>query len=225
MISALLRLGHKYNIPGLQESATIRLRTCFPETLENFKNSLTIDLGFTGEGYLQFEPPLIRMRLEEVPGVVNLARTYNLPTLLRPAFYLCTQIPMEELIKGYTDQDGTLVQLSKDDLATCISGSIYLMQHEFLEVSTFSSSPTGERCGYCDLDLLFRQPSPRWTAVVENAGASLQPSSWLDPHLDPEFIDVCIGCTRRFRALWDAYRLKTWDELPQIFGIEGEEAA
>ena len=64
VISALLRLGHKYNIPGLQESATIRLRACFPETLESFKNSLTTDLGFTEDGYLRFEPPLIRMRLE-----------------------------------------------------------------------------------------------------------------------------------------------------------------
>ena len=195
-----------------------------PETLESFKNSLTTDLGFTEDGYLRFEPPLIRMRLEEVPEVINIARAYNLPTLLRPAFYLCSQIPTEELIKGYTDQDGTLVQLSKDDLATCISGSISLMQHEIIEVSTFSSSPTRARCSYCDLDLLFPQPSPRWAEVIENAGASLQSSSWLDPHLDPNFNDVCTACNRRSRALWEAYRLRTWAELPQIFGIEGEEA-
>ncbi|KAK7690458.1 hypothetical protein QCA50_005556 [Cerrena zonata] len=108
VIGAFLRLGNKYEIPELQRAAISRLRACFPDRLKDFRNAeTTAQCAETedededmDEEDLKFNPPLIYMCLEEVIGVIDLARTHNLPSLLPAAFYLISCLPPEIVVKG-----------------------------------------------------------------------------------------------------------------------------
>lgn len=214
IVSAFLRLGHKYEIPELWQSAISRLRICFPEKLSDFRNAKTYKEN-PGDDYLHFEPPLIHMRLEEVLGVINLARAYDLPSLLPSAFYLCSLLSTGTLIHGGRDGDGNQLLLSKNDITACIDGHITLMQEETLKISSMAKAVARDcpHLGICDIAELFWR---RETGLVKASGATLTHASWLDPYL----FDTCRVCKDELKKRWNRYRSRTWTELCETFGID-----
>lgn len=197
-----------------------RLEVCFPDTdecLVHFKNVYTT-CPPEDDDYLYFDPPLIHMRIDEVPGVINLARAFDLPSLLPAAFYLSSLVHTETLINGSEDEDDNKILLSKSDLTACINGRFYLMQHEIIGVLGMRekvSSLCRVSADSCDISSLF-QSDTGGSLMIESAGAGLQSDSWLSLYLRK----VCPECEKGMRAEWNLYRHKTWSKLPLIFDLD-----
>ncbi|THH29928.1 hypothetical protein EUX98_g4276 [Antrodiella citrinella] len=97
-VSAMLRMGTKYQVDHVREEAISRLRLCFPSTLHTFpaRNVYLQDPGFVLAEH-------ISLTKKDAIGVVNLARAFDLDFLLPPAFYLCAQLDYDELVDGVED--------------------------------------------------------------------------------------------------------------------------
>lgn len=95
-VSAMLKLGTKYEIQFLRSDAIKRLEEYFPTQLENFRNKWA-NSGPDSEEALSGHS--IDIELAHAIPVIQLARTYNVPHILPPAFYLCAQ-PVSDIING-----------------------------------------------------------------------------------------------------------------------------
>lgn len=218
IISAFLRLGHKYEIFELQQSAESRLKACFPENLDDFQNT---SRPSTKDGDLNFDPQLIRMNLEEVPAVINLARAHNLASLLPSAFLLSSFIATETLINGSRDQDGNRLLLSKEGMIRCIHGHDIQKETEIIEILEMvhlvaESCQLGDRC---NIRIMFSDVQSRQT-MVTSAGLRLPPASWLECWFRYGEQVVCQACQAGMKTKWDNFRATTWSDLREIFSLE-----
>ena len=215
VVSAFLRLGHKYDIPDLQGCATNRLKACFPENLKDFRNKFTLPAKkYSEEGDLWFDPPLLRKNHEEVLGVIVLARAYDLPSLLPSAFYLASLLPYYLRTGDAQDQDGNLLLLHKDDLAASFIGSTILMQDEIIEVAGMMEG-INAMCAAPACKGAFCRTSMNWANLVRRAGGCLKDTSWLDEYKG----EICTDCRIELGEVWSMFREAIWSELPQTFHL------
>lgn len=228
VIGAFLRLGNKYEIPELQRAAISRLRACFPDRLKDFRNAeTTAQCAETedededmDEEDLKFNPPLIYMCLEEVIGVIDLARTHNLPSLLPAAFYLISCLPPEIVVKGGgQDRDGKRLLLSQGDIVKTLAGSKQLVQRELAAIPKMSrvvaKAARGKCVETCALSNVLQSTHADWGSLMGNLGESLYEDR-LHPYLD----GVCPKCHARINAQWQHFRELTWSSLREIFSLD-----
>lgn len=219
VISAFLHLGHKYELVELQEAAISRLQACFSERLTDFKNVKT-DNMVPDMDDLCFDPPVICMRLDEVPGVINLARAYALPSLLPSAFYLSSLLPFKTLMNGSKDQDGNQLLLSKEDIIRCIEGHSNLVLREILALSRMPYQVAQSCTSYplCGVAQVLEPMQPRFDDVMCSAARSLPDGSWFEGYLELE--SVRNPCRESLKTKWDEFRATIWSDLIEVFSLQ-----
>ncbi|KAI0753671.1 hypothetical protein C8Q74DRAFT_1373636 [Fomes fomentarius] len=134
MISALARLGHKYQIDHLVQQVLDYLK-------EHFTTDLDTPCAHTRYVPENFDPI-------HTIGVVNIARLTDCTSILPTALTACCSLSVEQLFEGFTHKDGgsgrredrrvlvggfvcadgTREKLSEADLARCITGKIALLE-------------------------------------------------------------------------------------------------
>ncbi|KAK7690434.1 hypothetical protein QCA50_005532 [Cerrena zonata] len=220
-VSALLRLGQKYEIPELKEAATSLLKSCFPERLADFKYDTKLQDDPPYYRYIIFDPPLIRMRLEDLPGVINLARAYGLPSLLPSAFYLCSLLEVKHLMNGTRDHDGNKIFLPKKDIIRCVNGRATLVMKEIIELPRISlrvaDGCESEACNVADM---FQPTDNDWSTLVKYAGTCFQDLSWLKAHFESE---DCLQCRTNMEEELNAFRVRLWSTLGGIFLLDDDD--
>ncbi|KAL4246446.1 hypothetical protein ABKN59_009639 [Abortiporus biennis] len=116
-VSAMLRLGFKYDIEFIRAEAILRLEKCFPSTFEAY-DKLRRSGHYNAKSDAEFliSDPIL-LRKTDAMEVLKLARQFDLDSLIPLACYVCAQISIEEL--GESFSDGLITYC---DLMRCITG-------------------------------------------------------------------------------------------------------
>ena len=207
----MLRLGTKYQIDHLRESAILRLQEVFPTTLETFRNSYT-DCNITASppnGTLCLNAS-IEITAKDSIAVINLARSFNLPHLLPAAFYICAQLQPTTLVNGVKDADGTLWKLSQSDLQRCLEGQENLRVAAFYQCRPILNSTPSAAClsrSSC-LHLLQSCKANLLKTKYITRTNGLDGPQWI------EMLSLCQNCHDEFLASHNAQRNTVWKALP-----------
>ncbi|TCD68728.1 hypothetical protein EIP91_010012 [Steccherinum ochraceum] len=222
IVSAMLRLGSKYQIAQLRDDAIRRLSESFPPRLNQFLNCYTV--GMPSED-VEIQNNAVQFELADVCiAVINLSRTCDTPQFLPPAFYLSAVIDNENLLSGWTDRDGNHWQLSPQDLLRCLNGrgalqNVVVKQQRPLLTGTASTRCTSVRA--CEEALEDRRDDlydEDLDDISHQAKALTDIScSWISD------VTLCAFCEKEFKKQYNALRSETWDELADSFDLDGVE--
>ncbi|KAI0702670.1 hypothetical protein C8Q76DRAFT_659740 [Earliella scabrosa] len=113
-ISALVRMGHKYQCEKLLARCTEYLKRYYHDDFDLWRNDEHV-----------FSPPTFKP-IHNI-GVVNLARLLGANVMLPGALMGCCTLGME-IVDGFTREDGTKEMLSFEDLARCYLGRANLVE-------------------------------------------------------------------------------------------------
>ncbi|KAI1786059.1 hypothetical protein LXA43DRAFT_81168 [Ganoderma leucocontextum] len=201
-LSALARLGHKYQIDVLERHAIGRLKNVFTNDVEQWE----CQLCFRPSGYLSCDPI----------DTIHLARLTKNPSMLPLAFYIRAQNE-DIIIDGQVREDGTHMVLDKADVKRCISGirglgqmSERAIQQTLLLVTSLEPCRTPSGCRSA-LDVM-----------LDNASQGSR------IYLLEGLCDVvlsftgCATCWQAIKRLRRDQRRELWRKLPQIFGLQNE---
>lgn len=124
-LSAYIRLGHKYQIDALMDEALAYLKAHFSTKLSSWSA-----LDYVPEPFDE----------AVAIGVVNIARLFGCTSMLPTAFLACCNF-LDAL--GFKREDGTLEELSDDDLVRCSDAKGVLTRQ--LNTALVRACGTGER--------------------------------------------------------------------------------
>ncbi|KAI0720086.1 hypothetical protein C8T65DRAFT_634820 [Cerioporus squamosus] len=117
MYASLARLGHKYELASVFLEAPQRLRTTYTDDYAVWRGKYQIPTDWRSKEISPIE-------------AVNLFGTTGQLNLLLTALYLSCLLPIAELLGGVHRADGTLEQLSKEDLRRCLEArDMYTADH------------------------------------------------------------------------------------------------
>lgn len=220
MLFALMRLGHKYELPDLVDDAAHYLGDYYTPDfrvwLEYRNKERTSNILFSDPEADDLE-------------VINLARLTGRSELLPIALYHACQLPLSQIIHGASrSPEGNLVRLSPSDVERCVQARERLLRESLRiahhVVARARPSPDCNGRGRC-------------AAMLEGMSASVfvKLFEWVTiaplAHFDEQLSavagsaywkDVCSKCQG---AIFDAHTSKQrdmWGRLLEIFNLEGD---
>ncbi|KAI0760096.1 hypothetical protein C8Q74DRAFT_1319353 [Fomes fomentarius] len=205
-ISALIRLGHKYQIEDVQHQALAVLQTAFPSTFKEFSNRDASSL---------FGPPPVRRKSSGIEAI-HLAQLTETPALLPTAFYSCT-ILGEAVVDGHHREDGTVQYLSVEDLRRFIRGygEVKLrVPHSIARIFELKPDKQCTSPNTCCVAFHTIQAEAggiilrRWLGAIDRWGE--RPGSY------------CKACAKMLKARVLEEQKDLWRDLPAIFDVEVE---
>ncbi|KAI0072754.1 hypothetical protein K474DRAFT_1700764 [Panus rudis PR-1116 ss-1] len=207
---AVYRMAVKYGATHAREEAIQFLETRFPERLCDFDN---IDYDLDDPLLRPNDPKRIRVKKTDAIEVLNLARAYDLDSLLAPAFYVCAQLDERTLSQGALDSHrGVWHKLSAHDRRACKRGKSCLID----SCDEYSLDLRFLRCKQCKskrqrlLALTFAEDWPTTHAC------SFEFTCWFDT-VKPKLI--CQNCRYRLAHRWKRHREGIWRSIPDMFGL------
>ncbi|TFK85598.1 hypothetical protein K466DRAFT_664389 [Polyporus arcularius HHB13444] len=207
VISASIRLGHKYQISQLVEHSVDYLKMYYTDDYHLFLQR--------GRPYW---PP--SFKAEHAIGVINLARLTGEHSLLPVAYLICCTLGKDNL-RGFQREDGSWEQLPLDDVVLCFEARGNLVaRRTAATLYVFVTKDNGgcttpHKCQQTLYDFLNKltvvelsNPDP-FDSVLQVHKGELQES-------------LCRECW----LLLDNYDIEQrdfiWDELPSFFGLDAE---
>ncbi len=217
MVSAIIRLGHKYQMQAM-----------VAQGIQYLKRWFTDDFLIWSEGAL-YEPDC-SIKKEHAIAVVNLARLVDEPSLLPTALLTCCALD-EDIARGYTREDGTRETLSAADLGRCFAARTHLAARTL----TLALQIFAPRVPVQDSDVCTTRPAcarvlqEMLLGVRDHADRFSHPdvfTSWLEPYDSEEggagarlLYRLCASCRKMVRRRDLRERLEVWLELPRIMGV------
>ncbi|KZT11118.1 uncharacterized protein LAESUDRAFT_754812 [Laetiporus sulphureus 93-53] len=133
-VAALIRLGHKYQIEDAMKEGATRLQDAFPVTLDAWReryDPYCLNLPRSEIQRLKKRRKLIDDGNGDRYGcdvtAVHLARLLDSAPILVTALYFCCEYPGHRWVEGVKMADGSVEQLSPEEVARCIDGRMMLM--------------------------------------------------------------------------------------------------
>ncbi|TBU52457.1 hypothetical protein BD310DRAFT_940261 [Dichomitus squalens] len=210
-LSALMRLGHKYDIPEAIEDASSCLQSYYTTNFDVYKRLRQRDLVDL----------LFELREEDLDAdaieTVNLAMLTGKHSLLPAAMYRCCQIDSDELIDGVQRpvRDARTVHLNADCIRLCRRGREHLIKACGRVLKVFGLLESPVRCGRC-------------APVAKQEGAGSIHDIELQLTTDP--LELMYGsdalnalCSRCQTSMADhlaAQQRQIWCKLPVYLGID-----
>ncbi|PPQ81690.1 hypothetical protein CVT24_003122 [Panaeolus cyanescens] len=217
-LSALLRLGNKYDIPHLRENALLRIRAEFVP--------LSPD-EISCEAYKAMECPDVEDFQAIVPmKIANLAYEEGVFSALPIALYdVCAIATVEQIFDGCA-YEHLSAKLSSPLVRDALLGKEKLEQMMFNAYAWLKEEAFLPRCdkkeactrAFRFLSNEFFRPNPLlhfalradWDALVE--------------YVEDEKHTLCDRCKEKIQPRFDQERLAIWEALPSVFGFESWEA-
>ena len=213
-VSAMLRLGTKYQIYFLRADAIRRLEEYFPAQRSKFQNR------WTTPGALQesenFTASSIQMELSHCIPTIDLARSHDLPHLLPPAFYLCSQLSLDVIFDGHIDSDGLTWKLSKEDMKRCLEGQQSLRAMAVAQKAFIIKAKESPDCRMrvvCGMYLSHGRDQFLTVPAVQNEVNCLLNAS------SAKALELCSDCTRHYDEIQEASRNAMWARLAELFRL------
>ncbi|KAM5536103.1 hypothetical protein V8D89_010202 [Ganoderma adspersum] len=196
-LSALARLGHKYQIDALEKHATDRLKAVFTNNVEQFERQLI------SPTYASYNPI----------DIIHIGRLTNNLSMLPIAFWLCAQNE-DIIVDGQAREDGAQLVLDKADAKRCIVGICELcrMSERTIQQTLLAVPPPA--CGNRTAC------SAAWEAVLRTSAG---PKGSRDIYLLKGIrYPGCDFCKQVVVSLRRTQRRQLWKQLPKIFGLQAE---
>ncbi|KAH7912682.1 hypothetical protein BJ138DRAFT_750886 [Hygrophoropsis aurantiaca] len=200
-LDAALRVSTKYNFDTLRVNVLSKLTPSFPSTLEAFDE-------------LSRYPDRLRDSQKKALSVINLARYTSCFEFLPSAFYLCSRLSAQTILRGKGKND----TICAEDAATCIIGREELIKtwnkrtHEFLyekpSISVFRRASCSECPKHTNEKLL--------EYLQAKDGAEL---FGLDQFDTWDVIGLCSKCAIPLQTKHQESRQQLWEQLPKVFGL------
>lgn len=221
-ISAMLRLGTKYQFDDIREEAISRLRIYFPSSLADFRNELTTPRGPVASDYPKVfwhSNTISDFNCNHSLIVVTLARTFELNDLIPSAMFVCSALAFEVMVFGVEDAYGNTVKLSSDDLLLCLRGRELLVGRNLTNVKFLFEGDLSMKCENNDACIeshrLMLTAYGKGDWVVD--GSPLQDSGWIQRGAVSK--GMCPPCVRALVKSYDAQRQDLWNCLGHYFGV------
>ncbi|EIW56909.1 uncharacterized protein TRAVEDRAFT_49719 [Trametes versicolor FP-101664 SS1] len=203
MISAAIRLGHKYQMSNLLDHALEYLKQHFTNDFETWRgHPYYVPRGFTREHAI---------------GVVNLARLTGETSLLPTAFLACSFLA-EDIVHGFERTDGTREHLSMADIGLCIAGRVRLVKESVKVAFRVFQPIASDKCKNKAACLEnFRRICTKLDEHVDSITAP-DPSGTYYTKIQVK--DLCVHCYAMVKERDTRERKAVWEQLPAIFGVE-----
>ncbi|KAI0640920.1 hypothetical protein C8Q79DRAFT_920597 [Trametes meyenii] len=204
VISACVRLGHKYQMDHLVEEGMSYLQGFYSGRFKTFT-----------DGHV-YSPP--NFDEEHSMGVVNLLRLVDRRTMLPAAIIACCWLDGTSLVNGFEREDGSWETLTPEDLALCIQAKGDLTRASVVAALRICAPATSKLCKTKDacwqaLQTFFNTISTRAHRI-----SSVDPMTTYVGKA--RTLRICSDCLRCFIARDDSERWSVWKTLPQLVGVE-----
>ncbi|KAI0703104.1 hypothetical protein C8Q76DRAFT_801952 [Earliella scabrosa] len=205
VISACIRLGHKY-----------QLTASYEQSLKYLKSHYTHDFR-VWDGIDNWQPE--GWGSLEAIGVVNLARLIGEPSLLPTALMTCALLD-HDLVDGFTREDGTQENLTLQDLGLCLKAKSSIRKASIRIVLATLAAPPSPQCTEGPIcNRAMRKMSTRLHNFT-NALVDGDPFASLEEYVKDGVFKMCNHCQKALQDRhWDS-RQALWDILPQLLQIE-----
>ncbi|KAI0669061.1 hypothetical protein C8Q78DRAFT_978943 [Trametes maxima] len=228
VLSAIIRLDHKYELTDLYAQATGYLSEYYTSNYDAWASETNAS---------RWEPEPIH-----AISAIALARLTNTPSILPTAFYVCATLSPSEIMEGYTRRDGVIERLSKEDMKRCLNLRDRLVNaHTVITLTLFKApsktctarhsamsnrmpSVTGcaaflgallERCTLGSFSRTLTSPGAlmSWVPCIEyySSLATLREIGLRTA--------LCAECKTHFEENDEQKRRAVWNELPRLIGI------
>ncbi|KAI0703098.1 hypothetical protein C8Q76DRAFT_632366 [Earliella scabrosa] len=205
VISARIRLGQKYQMSAAYEQSLRFLKKRFTHDFEVW-NELN---HWVPNGWVD----------QEAIGVVNLARLIGEPLLLPSALLVCAVLE-EEVVHGFTREDGSQENLTLEEIALCIKGRRELqIANAAVVLRTLSAAPSLRCKDLTSCRSSIQKALSGLHLHVDSLVAGSPFRSYLDCVKDGK-LGLCSFCSKALSERNSEERLKMWNRLPECFGIE-----
>ncbi len=222
VISALMRLGHKYEIKAVVDDAAHHLEGYFTTDFRTWLQycsqdaDATFDFTEDEEGADLFE-------------AVNLARLTSKHAILPLALYKCCQRDLAEIMFGIERQAGAVVRLSKDDVERCVRARERLLRESCQMAGTIARATCAPR--RCMTPRVCPRQLERLREIFTSMLAELVntlPLSGLREQLEeltvlPEWTQLCYECRDDLVSQHKLKQQETWGKLLEILDLDGDE--
>jgi len=215
-VSAMLRIGMKYEIANLRDEGIRLLQHCFPSSFPKLKPPKDMFTDFPGHEEAMSGRPLevhpeVLMITQDAMAVVDLAERFNLQNLLPVAFYYCAQCTHDQMVQGVVEKRWSLRAL-----VTCLDGMTSLRQ---TNISNIKALLSGELSHLCDTEeechsILRDVVYDLSTDSVLTAPLPLEP--WADRI---SCYRICDPCGEHLKEEHEGCRRATWNILGEYFGV------
>ncbi|RPD76779.1 hypothetical protein L226DRAFT_532804 [Lentinus tigrinus ALCF2SS1-7] len=213
-VSALARLGHKYQIHSLLDNVAKFLQDHFCTDFNLW--SAHDDLVPTG-----WKPV-------HAIGVVNIARLLGCPSILPTALAVCCAVNGTEMVRGYERADGTRETLCTDDIARCADTARRLSQGTSAAIChAFATHKESARDSKCSDPKTCGDEMHRLLCAYADTARDRELFTDRHPFRDWKYylgtrVDesrICEGCNIMLRDRFVERQRELWDRLPAIVGV------
>ncbi|TFK88120.1 hypothetical protein K466DRAFT_598906 [Polyporus arcularius HHB13444] len=207
VVSACVRLGHKYQMTAVYQQAMAYLKYHFTADLLICKSRRNwVPPGFT---------------LAHAIGVVNLARLTGEHTLLPIALMVCCW-KEADIVEGFTYDDGEQEKLAHDDLGLCFAAKARLLKVTILAYFTTYTPPPPGSCELKDGDACRRALQ----GLADIAAREVQRATLPNPIVVLNYAltgsgpRLCNGCSTAVKSRQLERQRQNWKQLPSVLGID-----
>lgn len=209
MLSAYIRLAHKYQMDDILEQWMVYLKRHFTSSFYRWVSHDRLVPG--------------RLTNIHAIGVVNLARLTGHTSILPTALAVCTTLD-EKIIDGFAREDGTREQLSADDLGRCFKLQKALIQANAAAVlKALSSKPSPIECRHSNVcesqleEILETHHKQSFASFLAPEG--LVPK-WKPYNEQQEEYGICGVCRDMIDDVYHTEQWEIWRRLPLELGLE-----
>ena len=223
---------------------------CFPTTLQQwdkrYPKSCTPSSLKPG-GSLDSQSDTLSFAPIDTIAIINLARRFDLDDILPATFYICSMLPLEDIVAQvrYGDSGGATdtEELSRDDLFRCLRGIPY-----YLNLANLGSRRIRAIDSMAEYDYnlcsaaLFEQSTPNcehrstpyptrcngiWHEIMQEFRENemsrtrdilCSTSHWVREQ-NTEGDVLCDGCLKGVIQLGQSWRMSRWEGLPEMFNL------
>lgn len=204
VVSAVVRLAHKYNVEDVQAQALDALKMW---CTDDFKTWCS-----TSEDPIDAE-------FKRAIGVVNIARLTDTPSMLPVAFYHCCALG-GGLRDGWTRRDGTIETCTQEDVWRCLEGRDRLAKESIAHLYRVFRPIVSDTCRTLNACTSSLGRILARVMVNEDAGSSTLLDSWAIPiNKYTNDCPLCADCKQELLDRDIHERQKLWNKLPGIFDL------
>ncbi|TCD70988.1 hypothetical protein EIP91_000486 [Steccherinum ochraceum] len=219
-VSAMLRLGSKYQVERIRAEAVRRLELCFPDDLDSFCTTGSDSFIYCAPDFPYFYEPsrtTVSLTLDDCKAVINLARAHDLNNLLPAAFYSCTLIATEELVlqKHKKIIGGTSWVLSDEDAVLCIELKSWFKVALRINIAASFVSVGDDYCQFPDSCQESKSRMLERLFGKDLGGLALLDSYSLT--YAPISTEFCHLCTEECKQIYSEKRQAVWEKLHEYF--------
>ncbi|KAK6969113.1 BTB domain-containing protein [Favolaschia claudopus] len=205
VLSAVLRMSHKYDVPALRKRALVHLSSQFPTSLHAYETLSSAE-----------NPPWVRELHTEGPDyhdIIVLARCLSLDWILPLAFYrVCEHSTEQSILKANYSMEDKVILFTA---CRTLEGSALTCMLDFLWPAVVPGCVSPQECS---AERTYARRLKETVRIRPSTRAPSLPLHIWNPD-DWDTFEVCEVCLAAMKAEYQEAKQAHWDSLPEMFGL------